>query len=151
MAISHSVVTPTVPKEIIWDKKFILENLPQWIYTDNPEPKSLTEGYAKLSSLQYTISDIELQIEIREYERETGNSRHGDINDFARWKLQALRAKQTHLYLTNAYKYWVIMNEKEELDLINNYNINPDAKLDKVIELLIKDPSDFVDQLQQLL
>ena len=151
MAISHSVVTPTVPKEIIWDKKFILENLPQWIYTDNPEPKSLTEGYAKLSSLQYTISDIELQIEIREYERETGNSRHGDINDFARWKLQALRAKQTHLYLTNAYKYWVIMNEKERLDTVDHHNKNPNAKLDKVIELLIRDPSDFVDQLQQLL
>ena len=151
MAISHSVMTSTAPKELIWDKKFILENLPQWIYTDNPEPKSLMEGYAKLSSLRYTISDIELQIEIREYERETGNSRHGDVNDLARWKLQALRAKQTHLYLTNAYTYWVIMNEKELLDTVDHHNQNPDAKLNKVIELLIKDPSDFVDQLQQLL
>ncbi len=55
----------------------------------------------------------------------------------------AVKAKQTHYYLLNAYTYWLIKNERRELD-------SP-GKLDKLIELLIEDPSDFETKAKALL
>jgi len=53
-------------KPCLWDKEFVIDNLPPWIYSDNDQPRSLTEAKAKISALEYTIADIDLQIEIRE-------------------------------------------------------------------------------------
>ena len=127
----------------LWDEEFKIDNLPTWIYTDNQPPKDIRDCEAKISSLEYTIRDIELQIEIRELELKTGSSRHSSAFDYEKWKVGALKAKQTHYYLLNAYTYWLIKNERSALD-------NP-GKLDKLIELLIEDPSDFETKAKALL
>ena len=142
-------MTVTVPvKPSLWDSKYVIENLPAWIYSDNKQPESIEECKAKISSTEYTIRDIELQIEIRELELKTGSSRHNSSFEFDRWKTQALRAKQTHLYLLNAHKYWLMLNENFERE-----NPAKDLKktVEKLIELLIEEPSDFVAQLESLL
>ena len=131
-------------KPFRWDDEYVIENLPTWIYTDNDQPRSINECRAKISSVEYTIEDIDLQIQIRDLELKTGNSRHQSSFDFDKWKTQALRARQTHLYLLNAYKYWLILNEKEP---------DPkylDKKLNQVIKLLIEEPADFEQQLTAL-
>ena len=133
----------TLPqKPCLWRSEFVVENLPSWIYSDNDEPRSEAECKAKISSLEYTIKDIELQIEIRELELKTGTSRHGTSYDFEKWKVQALRAKQTHTYLLNAYTYWLLSNQRNDTEK---------SKLNAVIQLLIDEPSDFVAQLEKLL
>lgn len=133
------------PKTIVWDKKFIIENLPTWIYSDNPQPTSIEECKAKISAINYTLRDIELQIEIRELELKTGNSRHNSSFEFERWKAQALRAKQTHMYLLNAYTYWIILSEPKTTEK------DSEQKLQKLIKLLIEDPSDIFEKLEALL
>jgi hypothetical protein len=47
------------------------------------------------------------------------------------------------MYLINAYKYWLIKNTPDELDV--------SARLSKLVQLLIDDPTDFVEQAQPLL
>jgi hypothetical protein len=135
----------TEQKPCLWAKEYIIDNLPAWIYSDNAEPETLAECKAKISAIEYTIKDIELQIEVRELELQTGNSRHASSFDFQKWRAQALRAKQTHMYLLNAYKYWFLLNEAK---YTNSSDTN---KLDQVIKLLIDEPSDFVHQLEALL
>lgn len=119
----------------LWEDKFRIENLPSWIYTDNQPPESVQDCDAIISSLEYTIRDIELQIEIRELELKTGSSRHSSAFDYEKWKVGALKAKQTHYYLLNAYSYWLIKNTPRSVDT--------DEKLSKLIALLIEDPADF--------
>jgi hypothetical protein len=133
----------TTVKSCLWDSEYVIDNLPPWIYSDNVPPTSVQECKAKVSALEYTIKDIELQIEIRELELHTGNSRHQSSFDYEKWKVQALRAKQTHYYLLNAYKYWLIKNTPEQVDT--------DQKLCKLIELLIEEPDDFETQAARLL
>jgi hypothetical protein len=133
----------TQQKPFLWRSEYIVENLPNWIYTDNNEPRSEAECRAKISSLEYTIKDIDLQIEIRDLELKTGSSRYGSAFDHDKWKTQALRAKQTHMYLLNAYTYWLLINERRE-------TLNM-SKLDSVIKLLIEEPKDFIAQLEKLL
>jgi hypothetical protein len=133
----------TTVKPCLWDARYVIDNLPPWIYSDNVPPASVQECEAKISALEYTIKDIELQIDIRELELHTGNSRHQSSFDYEKWKVQALRAKQTHYYLLNAYKYWLIKNTPEKVDT--------DQKLCKLIELLIEEPDDFETQAAHLL
>ncbi len=135
--------TTELRRPCLWEDEFKIDNLPTWIYTDNQPPKDTRDCEAKISSLEYTIRDIELQIEIRELELKTGNSRHSSAFDYEKWKVGALKAKQTHYYLLNAYTYWLIKNERRELD-------SP-GKLDMLIELLIEDPSDFETKAKALL
>jgi hypothetical protein len=130
-------------KPSLWHKEFVIDNLPPWIYSDNEQPRSLTEAKAKISALEYTIADIDLQIEIRELELRTGKSRHQSSFDYEKWRGQALRAKQTHMYLINAYKYWLIKNTPDELSV--------SERLSKLVQLLIDDPADFVEQCRPLL
>jgi hypothetical protein len=132
-------------KPCLWENAYVIENLPIWIYTDNRQPTTMAECRAKISSIEYTIKDIDLQIEIRELELKTGSSRHQSSFDYEKWRTQALRAKQTHLYLLNAYSYWSILNEKE----FNEQKIS--NKVNNLIQLLIEEPSDFVKQLEKLI
>jgi len=132
-------------KPCLWSKEYVIDNLPVWIYSDNAQPTSISECKAKISATEYTIRDIELQIEVRELELQTGNSRHTSNFDFQKWRAQALRAKQTHMYLLNAYTYWLLLNEREQ-----NSQTEPN-KVNKVIRLLIDEPKDFVEQLEALL
>lgn len=132
-----------VSKPSNWEPDFVIDNLPPWIYSDNEPPTTVKECRAKVSALEYTIKDIELQIEIRELELHTGNSRHQSSFDYEKWKVQALRAKQTHYYLLNAYKYWLIKNTPDEVDT--------DQKLRKLVQLLIDEPNDFEIQAALLL
>lgn len=132
-------------KPCLWAKEYIIENLPSWIYSDNPEPNSVAECKAKISAIEYTIKDIEIQIEVRELELQTGNSRHASNFDFQKWRAQALRAKQTHMYLLNAHKYWFLLNERQQ----NGADVS--HKLDKLIKLLIEDPSDIFQKFEELL
>lgn len=139
------MTTIPVSKPILWDDKYVIENLPNWIYTDSPQPRDIAECEAKISSIEYTLRDIDLQIEIRELELKTGSSRHTSNFEYEKWKVQALRAKQTHLYLLNAYKYWLIFNNREN----NETNLN--EKLNKVINILIEDSDTFAVDLKELL
>ena len=132
-------------KPCLWNEKYVIENLPSWLYSDNQEPNSVMECKAKISALQYTIRDIDLQIEIRELELKNGLSRHGSSFEFEKWKAQALRAKQTHTYLLNAYSYWLLLKEKDT-SILNTSEI-----LRKLIKLLIEEPKDFTAQLEELL
>jgi hypothetical protein len=142
-------MTVTVPvKPSLWDTKYVIENLPAWIYSDNKQPESIEECKAKISSTEYTIRDIELQIEIRELELKTGSSRHNSSFEFDRWKTQALRAKQTHLYLLNAHKYWLMLNESKSTETSSK---DVRKTVERLIELLIEEPDDFVSQLESLL
>lgn len=131
-------------KPCLWSQKYVIDNLPPWIYSDSEEPKNLSECEAKISALEYTIRDIELQIEIRELELKTGSSRHQSSFDYEKWKTQALRAKQTHMYMLNAYTYWRLLND-------NKVAPTESEALKKVIRLLVEEPSDFVEQLEILL
>jgi len=131
----------------LWSKDYIIDNLPSWIYSDNPEPKSISECKAKISAIEYTLKDIDLQIQVRELELKTGSSRHSTSFEFDRWKTQALRAKQTHTYLLNAYTYWLLLNEKEE----NSKEQSVNARLNRVIEILVDEPEDFVPQMLKLI
>lgn len=143
--MTNSFTVHADAKSCLWDKRYVIENLPAWIYTDNEQPNNLSECKAKISSLKYTIEDIELQIQIRELELKTGNSRHQSNFDFEKWKTQALRARQTHLYLLNAYTYWLLLNEREESEERLNDRLNA------LIQLLIDDPVDFVPRLEAML
>jgi hypothetical protein len=138
-----SFSSPVKPK--LWDDQYVIDNLPTWIYTDNKQPAGFDECRAKISSIEYTIKDIDLQIEVRELELKTGSSRHSNSFDYEKWKAQALRAKQTHMYLLNAYKYWLILNERSVSEEKLNY------KLTSLIRLLMDEPEDFVTQLGNLL
>jgi len=140
---SNTADNQTANKPYLWDDEQRIPNLPPWIYTDNEPPSSVQDCKAKISALTHTIQDIDLQIQIRELELHAGNSRHNSSFDYEKWKIQALKAKQTHFYLLNAYNYWLIKHTPEKLDT--------DQKLRKLIELLAEDPADFVTQIESLL
>ena len=41
-------MTVTVPtKPSLWDAKYVIENLPAWIYSDNKQPESIEECKAQ--------------------------------------------------------------------------------------------------------
>ena len=130
-------------KPCLWENKYIIPNLPPWIYSDNEPPLSVTDCAAKISAVEYTITDIDLQIEIRQSELAMGSSRYQSTFDFEKWRCQALKARQSQYYLLNAYKYWFLLNDPKSLDV--------PSKLDKLIELLIEDPTDFTQQARALL
>lgn len=139
-------------KPNLWDEKYIIENLPPWVYQDNPEPKSLKECEATICRLEHTIEDIELQIKIREFEMETGTGRQQSKHEHDKWVVQALRAKQTHKYLLSAYKYWKIINDKA---VHNKSNTLRSAAiicgyLSTLCALLKDDPPTFEDELDAL-
>jgi len=131
-------------KPCLWSSQYVIDNLPPWIYSDSEEPRDLAECKAKISALEYTIKDIELQIEIRELELKTGSSRHQSSFDYEKWKTQALRAKQTHMYMLNAFTYWALLNE-------NRQNPTQGDAIKKVVRLLIDEPEDFLEQLEIVL
>lgn len=146
MTFTSDRITPTKP--CLWEERFVIENLPPWIYTDNQQPSSLKECEAKISSLEYTLRDIDLQIDIRELELRTGNSRHQSSFDYEKWKVQALKAKQTQYYLLNAYKFWYIKNKRESYAEDNQ---STKETLNSLIKLLIEDPHDFEEKATSLL
>ncbi|REK53377.1 MAG: hypothetical protein DWQ49_11860 [Bacteroidetes bacterium] len=104
---------------------------------------SVKDCEAKISAIEYTIVDIDLQIDIRQSECAMGSSRYKSTFDFEKWRCQALKAKQSQYYLLNAHKYWLILNTTQPLDV--------PQKLDKLIELLVEDSPDFHQQAQALL
>jgi len=114
-----------------------------WIYENHEQPTSIRDCRARISALEFTLKDIDLQLEVRELELRTGNSRHNSTFDFEKWRIGALKAKQTHLYVLNALTYWLIKNQPEELSL--------DKRVKRLIKLLIEDPKDFVEQAEALL
>jgi hypothetical protein len=126
-----------------WNRDYIIESLPTWVYEQNEEPNSINECRAKISSLKYTIEDIDLQIQIRELEVLNGNSKHSNSYDTQKWKAGALKAKQSYLHLLNAYTYWLLINDKNNSELKD--------KLKQLINLLIIDPCDIEQQLEKLL
>jgi|TARA_R100001509_G_scaffold25660_1_gene13472 hypothetical protein len=136
--------TETKPRrECLWPEKYIIDNLPPWIYSDNKPPASKAECAAKISSIEYTIADIDIQMDIRQSEMSIGKSRYDNTYDFEKWRLGALKAKQSQYYLLNAYRYWQVLNDDQ-------YN-EEDTKLNKLIKLLIEDPKDFVQLAERLL
>lgn len=129
-------------KDPLWDTKHIISNLPSWVYSDFSEPKSVSECKALVSATEYTLRDIDLQIQIRlaDLDRKPGAVYK---EEYQRWLSGALRAKQTNLYLQSAYNYWLILNEDNEVSL--------EHKLKKVIEIIADDDEDLVAQLKALI
>ena len=129
-------------KDLLWDTRNIISNLPSWVYSDFSEPKTVNECKALISATEYTLRDIDLQIQIRlaELDRKPGASYK---EEYQRWLSGALRAKQTNLYLQSAYNYWLILNEDNEVSL--------EHKLKQVIQIIANDDEDLVDQLTSLL
>jgi hypothetical protein len=140
---NHSISEERTPKPSLWDEKYIIANLPPWIYSDNEPPFSVKDCEAKISAIEYTIIDIDLQIDIRQSECAMGSSRYKSAFDFEKWRCQALKAKQSQYYLLNAHKYWLILNNTQPLDV--------SEKVDKLIELLVEDSPTFTQQAQALL
>ena len=140
---SPSSLETRQPKSSLWADKYIIPNLPPWIYSDNEPPIDVKDCEAKISAIEYTIIDIDLQVDIRQSECAMGSSRYKSSYDFEKWKCQALKAKQSQYYLLNAHKYWLILNSTQALDA--------PSKLDKLIELLVEDSPDFHQQAQALL
>ncbi|HAW77693.1 MAG TPA: hypothetical protein DCW74_18405, partial [Alteromonas australica] len=73
--VEHKPKTSGTNKATVWDKKNIISNLPPWVYTDFKQPESISECKALISATEYTLKDIDLQIEIRkaELERKPGH------------------------------------------------------------------------------
>ena len=140
---NHSTSEVRPHKPSLWEEKYIISNLPPWIYSDNEPPTSVKDCEAKISAIGYTITDIDLQIDIRQSECAMGSSRYKSSFDFEKWRCQSLKAKQSQYYLLNAHKYWLILNASQPLDV--------SRKLDKLIELLVEDSPDFHQQAQALL
>jgi len=140
---SNTADNQTANQFFLWEEENRILNLPPWIYTDNEPPLSVKDYKAKISALNYTIQDIDLQIQIRKLELHAGSSRHNNSFDYEKWKIQALKAKQTHYYLLNAYNYWLIKHTPEKLDIAEKFR--------KLIRLLADEPSDFVKQIESLL
>jgi len=133
---------PKTTEHTKWDNQFVIKSLPAWVYKDFDEPSSINECRALISATEYTLKDIDLQIEIKKADIERRSS-HDGHDDYQRWRAGALRAKQTQLYLQSAYTYWMIMNQDDAWTL--------EQKLRRVIELLQEEPEDFTQQLEMLL
>lgn len=127
----------------VWDKKYVIENLPPYIYESNEPPSSFAHCEAKISSIELTIIDIDIQIDIKQAEMNLGSGKYSNNWDFEKWRVSALRAKQNQYYLLNAYKYWLKLNDPS-LD-------NSGSRFNKLLKLLIDEPGDFVQQAQELL
>lgn len=140
---SNTSEIKTEPRKNLWDSEYVIENLPFWIYENHEQPSSIKDCQARISALEFTLKDIDLQLEVRELELRTGNSRHNSTFDFEKWRIGALKAKQTHLYVLNALTYWLIKNQPDKLDL--------NKRVNRLIKLLIEDPKDFVEKAEALL
>lgn len=144
-------LTPAKSRDSQWDKKYIIENLPPWVYQDNPEPETINECAATICRLEHTIEDIDLQIKIREFELETGTGRQQSKHEHDKWVVQALKAKQTHKYLLSAYKYWKLINDK---NLSGTSNIKISAKIGEFLytlcDLLKDDSPIFEEEIETL-
>ena len=128
--------------ECAWDKKYVIDNLPPWVYAKHDQPASIAEAKAKISALEHTLADMDLQIEVRDIEVKIGESRHATSFDHDKWKAKILRAKQSSLYVLNAYRYWLILNTEYA---------SSEGKFKELVELLIEDPADFVNRAKLLL
>ena len=128
-----------------WDTEFVIENLPPWVYKNNPVPQSVSEAKARISSLYHTIEDMDIQIQIRESEKRTAlvsdNSQFDEETHEYKFR-KILKAKQSTLYVISALKYWLLLNEEENISK---------TKFKTLVELLIDEPVDFVDQVKDLL
>lgn len=134
--------TDSYHTECAWDKKYIIDNLPPWVYAKHEQPRSVAEAKAKISALEHTLKDMDLQIEVRDIEVKIGESRHATSFEHDKWKAKILRAKQSSLYVLNAYRYWLILNTDETAS---------SNKFNELVELLIEDPTDFVTRAKKLL
>lgn len=131
--------------EPLWDQKFIIDNLPPWIYERYEQPSTVSEAKAKISSLEHTIRDMDLQMEIRECDKSIAQQTYGSSFDVITWENKTrkiLKAKQSTLYVLNAFKYFVLMSESDPL-LTDRFN--------KLVNLLAEDPVDFTQRVKELL
>ncbi len=129
-----------------WNSAYVIENIPPWVYKNHPMPQTINECDAKLSSLDHTLADMDLQIEVKKCEKkiaELTDEPFDEIEFYERIR-KIYRAKQSTLYVISALKYWKHFNENTEFAA-------PHDKFSALVELLIKDPPDFVDQARDLL
>jgi hypothetical protein len=134
--------TDSYHTECAWDKKYIIDNLPPWVYAKHEQPRSVAEAKAKISALEHTLKDMDLQVEVRDIEVKIGESRHASSFEHEKWRSKILRAKQSSLYVLNAYKYWLILNTEDQYS---------NKKFCDLVELLIEDPTDFVQKAKKLI
>ena len=130
--------------ECKWEGKYVIENLPPWIYTRYEQPKSIQEAKAKISNLKHTLADMDIQLEIRQVERtiQHESGEHTRDTEWAEKNKRILKAKQTTGHVLAAYNYYLIMNEET--------NVTKD-KFNCLIKLLIEDPHDFEERVRELL
>ncbi len=132
-----------------WDKKYTVDNLPSWVYSEYKQPDTLAECEAKISSLECTLEDIDIQIKIKEL-TEGAEDPQRSRREFEKWKIQALKARQTHMYLLNAYKYWAILCDENKAEGLFLWGASTAAKLDELIEILYEDSPSMLEKIGKL-
>jgi len=134
-----------IPTVVInWDPEFVIENLPPWVYKNHPMPRSISECNAKISALEHTLTDMDLQIEVKQCEKKIAalNCERFDEIGFHEKLRKIIKAKQSTLYVISALKYWYNLNKESD-------KLQP--KFDALLNLLIEEPVNFVDQVKDLL
>ena len=127
-----------------WDPEYVIENLPPWVYKNHPMPRSVNECIAKITALEHTLMDMDLQIEVKNCEKRIAQLANNYFDDIAHEEKvrKIYKAKQSTLYVISALKYWHSLNhEPPQLR----------DKLNALVELLAEDPVDFVDRVKELL
>ena len=154
MSVSSDFVSVTKNNQVIrridyvrqeTDFKWAPENrvscIPDWVYTKHDEPECVEQALAEICALNHTITDIDLQIEIKKANLNIQDNRPDAIDQFNTWHYKTLKAKQTTRYVLCAYNYWLCLNKKETT---NNH------KLDMLLELLADDPVNFTEKVLEL-
>lgn len=134
-----------IPTLVInWDPEFVIENLPPWVYKNHRMPRSISECSAKISALEHTLIDMDLQIEVKQCEKRIAELNHDHFDEvgFQEKLRKIIKAKQSTLYVISALKYWYNLNK--ESDQLK-------TKFDTLLNLLIEEPVNFVDQVKDLL
>jgi hypothetical protein len=91
-----------------WDSAYLIENIPPWVYKNYPMPQGMNECNARLSSLDHTLADMDLQIEVKKCEKKIAELTDESFNEteFYERIRKIYRAKQSTLYVISALKYW---------------------------------------------
>ena len=130
--------------ECKWDRKYIIDNLPPWIYTRYKQPENIQEARGRVSHLKHSLADMDLQLEIRSLDRVVSRAANEVFNDseWAEKNIKILKAKQTTAHVLAAYNYYIALNEESNV---------PENKFGALIKLLIEDPHDFEEKARELL
>ena len=153
--ITHTdkTVYPDIKELAIrWDPEYVIDSLPPWVYKNHAMPQTMNGCMAKISALQHTLTDMDLQIEVRKCEKRLAELNHDHFDEVAFYeKIRKIhKAKQSTLYVISALKYWQNLN-RETYKLKEEFENFKKHKYGQLLTLLAEDPPDFSDKVLDLL